>query len=121
MCTGHLYNHKLDGIHNSSNTEVAPAPAPQVSQPEVPQQLDDLDGASPAEEQARAMFPRYTWDPLPYDHFKHFRGNIPITAGTLTYTLTKDTLSSKWSMVLDVLGLCYRCPLACRADVEGFV
>lgn len=75
---------KLDGIHNSTNTEAAPTPAPQVSQLEVPQQLGDLDGD---EEQARAMFPRYTWDPLPYDHFKHFRGNIPLTAGTLA----KDT------------------------------
>ena len=75
---------KLDGIHNSTNTEAAPTPAPQVSQLEVPQQLGDLDGD---EEQARAMFPRYTWDPLPYDHFKHFRGNIPLAAGTLA----KDT------------------------------
>ena len=85
----------LDGIHNSSSTEVAPTPAPRVSQPEVPRQLGCLDGTSPAEEQPPAMFPRYSWDPLPYDHFKHFRGNISITAGTLA----KDTpgLLKDWS------------------------
>ena len=53
----------LDGIHNSSSTEVAPTPAPRVSQPEVPRQLGCLDGTSPAEEQPPAMFPRYSWDP----------------------------------------------------------
>lgn len=73
---------RLAGIYNSSNTEVAPTSCSNRKF------LNDL-----VIWMAEALLK--SRPVLPHDHFKHFRGNIPLTAGTLAKNAPR--LLEDWS------------------------